>query len=41
MKNSGPDNLDVSAEEQIRQTIKNIEKVLANFGAGLKDIVKK
>ncbi|WP_036591655.1 RidA family protein [Paenibacillus alvei] len=24
----GPDNLDCSAEEQIRQTIKNIEKVL-------------
>ncbi len=36
----GPDNLDVSAEEQIRQTIMNIEKVLANVGAGLKDIVK-
>jgi 2-iminobutanoate/2-iminopropanoate deaminase len=36
----GPDNLDVSNEEQIRQTIENIEKVLSKVNANLNDVVK-
>lgn len=36
----GPDSLDVSVEEQIRQTINNIKNVLSKVDASLKDIVK-
>jgi 2-iminobutanoate/2-iminopropanoate deaminase len=36
----GPDSLEVSVEEQIKQTITNIEKVLAKANASLSDIVK-
>ncbi|MFC5529534.1 RidA family protein [Cohnella yongneupensis] len=36
----GPDSLEVPVEEQIRQTIKNLEKVLSKANSSLKDIVK-
>ncbi|OPA75357.1 hypothetical protein BVG16_22475 [Paenibacillus selenitireducens] len=36
----GPDNLDVAFEDQIGQTIKNLEKVLLKVEASLKDVVK-
>src|SRR6185312_8132429 len=36
----GPDSLDVSVEEQIRQTITNLEKVLMKVNSSLQDIVK-
>lgn len=36
----GPNSLEDSAEEQIRQTIQNVDKVLQVCHASLKDIVK-
>lgn len=36
----GPDTLDVSVEEQARQTLANVEKVLKEAGATLQDVVK-
>ncbi|MCQ6557144.1 RidA family protein [Paenibacillus mendelii] len=36
----GPDSLEVTVEEQIRQTIRNLEKVLSKVEASLKDLVK-
>lgn len=36
----GPNSLDVTEREQIRQTFNNIEKVLAKANASLRDIVK-
>ncbi|WP_051236884.1 RidA family protein [Paenibacillus pinihumi] len=36
----GPDRLDIPVREQIRQTIENIEKVLAKANASLRNIIK-
>lgn len=36
----GPDSLDAPVKEQVRQTLKNIEKVLTQANADLRDIVK-
>ncbi|GIP29387.1 hypothetical protein J23TS9_45170 [Paenibacillus sp. J23TS9] len=36
----GPNNLDDPIDEQVRQTIRNMKKVLNEAGADLKDIIK-
>jgi 2-iminobutanoate/2-iminopropanoate deaminase len=36
----GPDSLEVTVQEQIRQTIMNLEKVLLKVNSSLQDIVK-
>ncbi|MCD9025476.1 RidA family protein [Cohnella silvisoli] len=36
----GPDNLEAPVDEQIRQTLRNVKKVLKEAGAELEDIVK-
>lgn len=36
----GPNTLECSAEEQVRQTLENVRSVLAEVGLGLSDIVK-
>ncbi|OZB96164.1 RidA family protein [Paenibacillus sp. XY044] len=36
----GPNSLEDNPDEQIRQTLGNIEKLLQKFEAGLKDVIK-
>jgi 2-iminobutanoate/2-iminopropanoate deaminase len=36
----GPNSIECSVEEQVRQTLENVKKVLQEAGADLKDVVK-